>query len=866
MPDPAEENLDKDNRNSQETSGADATVFRDETVMRGDLSVSASLTGSSWRSGDFTGATGGEAETPKVLKQRFVLEERIGTGGMGSVFRSKDLRKVEARDSQPFIAVKVLNNDFRNHPEAFIALEREASKSQGLRHKNIVSIFDFDKDGDVPFITMELLEGSELADLLKSYPNGLPEDLAWTVIQGMVEGLSHAHDEGVVHADFKPGNVFVTNRQTKILDFGIARAMRLNSGGEDTDFDPSRLAALTPAYASREMLNGDNPEPRDDLFSLGVVIYMVLTGHHPYGRTPANEAAKEGLKPERIKQLSRRRWRILERCLQFNRQNRPANAHEVLEGLFGKTSWQIWSLVATGVLVTVSVLAMLHDSADIQEVKLEVRQETLVDAQLARIAGLLRDPQFDPAWERLLFSEVQTLRTFSPDPKILSAVNNRIEEAYAGRIRNIETLEGAFAQLAASSKFGATAQAREVLHERVLVTMHDLSNQPVDDAWLALAEQMLAYAQAHFPRSTALAAARVELVAHLNLEVPRLISAGEVDLAQNAWAAFEEQVFEEEAWLDTDTAMQGAVDKAQAAEAAAVAQVRFAELEEEMAELLDVSCLRLDVGLLKNRMDVIRAAHPQHHATLLNRTGEAVGRCVTRLSAVDPDRAATLNNEARRQFGALAQLAATNVDPCAPHYLVGNGGASGRGSFCVDRLSEFDQGPKLVVVPGTDAFAKFAVSRTEVSWREFNAFCEATGQCAPGGDERMPVTGVSVELVEEYATWLSELAGFTYRLPTAEEWIYVARGTDDPNRNCRIELGGVSRGDGPLAAASGAANPFGLVNVLGNVQEMVRNGESYDALGGAYSDPLEQCSVDSRREVRLAGDRRTGFRLVREVS
>ena len=99
------------------------TVFRrDMTVMRDDVSVTTDpTTHSSWRSGDVLVGDPGEAEAPKVLKQRFVLEERIGSGGMGSVFRAKDLRKVEARGHQPFLAVKVLNNDFRHHPEAFIA-------------------------------------------------------------------------------------------------------------------------------------------------------------------------------------------------------------------------------------------------------------------------------------------------------------------------------------------------------------------------------------------------------------------------------------------------------------------------------------------------------------------------------------------------------------------------------------------------------------------------------------------------------------------------------------------------------------------------------------------------------------------------
>ena len=326
---------------------SEVTVFRDPTLLRDadSVSISESAT-SSWRNleGQVTEDAG--AVTPRVLKQRFVLEERIGAGGMGTVYRAKDLRKVEARDSRPFIAVKVLNNDFRQHPEAFIALEREASKSQGLRHSNIVSIFDFDKDSDIPFITMELLEGTELAELLRAYPNGLPQEQAWQIIEGMVKGLAHAHEEGVVHADFKPGNVFVTKRSAKILDFGIARAMRMNHAGEDTDFDPARLAALTPAYASREMLNGDNPEPRDDLYSLGVVMYMILSGHHPYGRLPAHEAAQENLKPERIKSLSSRRWRVLQQCLQFNRQARPDSAQDVFEALFGKSVWHRWGIAA----------------------------------------------------------------------------------------------------------------------------------------------------------------------------------------------------------------------------------------------------------------------------------------------------------------------------------------------------------------------------------------------------------------------------------------------------------------------------------------------------------------------------------------
>jgi serine/threonine protein kinase len=309
------------------------------------------------RTAGAAGAGRGDADPPRVLKQRFVLDEKLGSGGMGTVFRAKDLRKVEARDSNPFVAVKVLNNDFRQHPEAFITLQREAAKSQALAHRCIVSIHDFDKDGDVPFIIMELLDGRELSLVLSDYPTGLPDDMAWSIIRCLCEGLEHAHDAGLVHADFKPQNVFVApSHAAKILDFGIARAVQVNQAqGEETVFDPSRLAALTPAYASPEMLDGREAEIPDDVFSLGVVIYQILAGRHPFGRLPANEAAAQGLAPERPRRLSRRRWRVLQRCLAFERGRRPASVGEVKRILFQPSPWRSRTSLLMMLAVTVAV-------------------------------------------------------------------------------------------------------------------------------------------------------------------------------------------------------------------------------------------------------------------------------------------------------------------------------------------------------------------------------------------------------------------------------------------------------------------------------------------------------------------------------
>jgi serine/threonine protein kinase len=274
------------------------------------------------------GGGSAQATAPRILKQRFVLEERLGSGGMGSVFRARDLRKVEAGDRRPWVAIKVLNNDFRAHPEAIVALQREAARSQALVHPNIVSIFDFDKEGDLPFIIMELLEGHELAALLGVYPTGLPIDAARIVITTLCAALAHAHGRGLVHADLKPGNVFVgADYQAKLLDFGLARAVASGRRGREFGpFDENRFGALTPAYASPEMLAGEPAVPQDDIYALGVVVYLVLTGQHPFDRLPADAAAARGLQPTRPRGLNWRQWRVLRRCLEFRRASRPDSA------------------------------------------------------------------------------------------------------------------------------------------------------------------------------------------------------------------------------------------------------------------------------------------------------------------------------------------------------------------------------------------------------------------------------------------------------------------------------------------------------------------------------------------------------------
>ena len=261
----------------------------------------------------------------ETLNGRFVLEECIGFGGMGTVYKALDLRKLEASDRKPYIAIKVLNVQFRGHPKSLIALQREARKAQALAHPNIVSVYDFDRDGPMVYITMEYLPGKPLSQVLRApgFP-GLPYAQVLPIVAGMGKALAYAHERGFVHCDFKPGNVILTDAGTvKVIDFGIARVFQKTEADVDvTVFDPGSLGALTPAYASPEMLEQREPDPRDDIYALACITYELLTGHHPFNRLSSAQARGTGMKPQRPPNLGRAQWQALKCALALERDAR----------------------------------------------------------------------------------------------------------------------------------------------------------------------------------------------------------------------------------------------------------------------------------------------------------------------------------------------------------------------------------------------------------------------------------------------------------------------------------------------------------------------------------------------------------------
>lgn len=280
-----------------------------------------------------TGKVDAVLKVGSLIGGRYELQSQLGSGGMGQVFKARDRLRAEAQDRDPHIALKILSDEFKHHPDSMIAMQREAKRAQTLSHPNVINVHDFFRDGPHLYLTMELLEGKPLDELLKTdYWGGLHFDKAWLIIEGVCNALEYGHMKGIVHSDIKPANIFICDDGTvKVLDLGIARPIPLANvpDSEQTTFDPGkRLGSLTPAYASLEMWFQDTPDPRDDIYALSCVSYMLLTGVHPFKGKSAKRASEDELIPERIDSLSRGQWSALSGGLEFQRGDRIKSVKE----------------------------------------------------------------------------------------------------------------------------------------------------------------------------------------------------------------------------------------------------------------------------------------------------------------------------------------------------------------------------------------------------------------------------------------------------------------------------------------------------------------------------------------------------------
>lgn len=840
-----------------------------------------------------------------ILKGRFVLESIVGYGGMGVVFKARDLRKEEANDRDPYVAIKILNDEFRHHPESLTVLQRESRKAQHLAHPNIVTVHDFDRDEATVYMTMEFLTGESLASITKNDTfTGMPLAEAYPLIEGLGRALGYAHAKRVVHSDFTPSNCFLTsNGVVKILDFGIARAAKLpdDQGSDVTHFDPGTLGALTLAYASCEMIEGEEPDARDDIYAFGCVVYELLTGRHPFDKKSAVEARDNNLLPMPVKNLNRRQWRALQKALAFSRGERCPNVeefvHELKEHKFNKTKMAV-GLAATVMLVVAAGVLVPNYQQGRQVDRLVAALSSGVDTDIA--AALMEYQSLDATAQGTVLQQARDPLLDYYVGRIDSAVDAKQgRDDYPEAERLLVEAEKYFQDSAILRGLAVTLKGGKdnLLYSAELNSL--LASPQLDDDWNAALKSLFNDLDRVVPESDTTVSDARSQVAGLY-----------VNLAQETRE--QERYTEAERLLAEASGFQPELETLLAEQEALAAARRAVQIENtERIRIANIQDLRQtfltaanadDLNMARRTLETLRGELPVDDPFLLTTAPEALGGAYLRLAQGRYDRSdldgaeetARLGQAELAQMGViespvtaaladliveipLARLAANPQEP-VPETPVYNGkpctanlagfGSSGTRGLCFDMLDAEIEGPTLVVIPpGENLLAPFAIGKYEVSVGDWNAYCRLSGQC----EERvgvsvdgLPATNILVVEARNYATWLSGLTNAVYRLPTSDEWEYAASATGVRTRtddNCLSSI----RGGSPRDVKQGLANAWGLTNFLGNAQEWVITSSGTEVRGGSYRDRLALCSVEFAKMHSGDSDAVTGFRLVREL-
>lgn len=215
-----------------------------------------------------------------VLNNRYQLEQRLGTGGMAVVYKARDLNL-----ERP-VAIKILRENLSHDPEFRERFRQEARAAGNLSHPNIVTVHDFGLDSGRLFIVMEHVPGTDLKSLLRRERLTVHEALP-LIVQACA-GVGYAHRAGLVHCDIKPHNMLITpDKRLKVTDFGVARALASIQPEERSD-----VIWGSPQYFAPEQATGGPPSPASDVYSLGVVLFEMLTGRLPFTADSAAELAR----------------------------------------------------------------------------------------------------------------------------------------------------------------------------------------------------------------------------------------------------------------------------------------------------------------------------------------------------------------------------------------------------------------------------------------------------------------------------------------------------------------------------------------------------------------------------------------------
>lgn len=273
-------------------------------------------------------------ELPEVLGGRYKIEGLLGVGGMGAVYRARDLLREQFGDHEPYVALKTLSDDFAEYPDADALLYSEFALTARLNHPHVVRLFGFEVD--VPsqraFLTLELLKGLTLDQLLSERPEGLPWSELREIAIALLDALSYSHSLGVLHGDLKPSNVMLAKSGLRLFDYGLGQSVEGLLPGLPR-LCRSRFTAWTPRYAALELLDGAPLSAASDVYAVACVLYELASGRHPFSRQSAQQAKAMDLDKQlhRPERLPAHCWPALRTALAFDEAQRSISYAQLLE-------------------------------------------------------------------------------------------------------------------------------------------------------------------------------------------------------------------------------------------------------------------------------------------------------------------------------------------------------------------------------------------------------------------------------------------------------------------------------------------------------------------------------------------------------
>lgn len=320
--------------------GAAVDLANTPTVSRVSDSARA---GNPVRATPASGSTPRYASTPKTgssapgyeanyvpgmtLLDRYRIVAPLGKGGMGEVYRAEDLRLGQS------VALKFLPASLLKSEDAVARFHREVRLARQVSHPNVCRVFDVGEADGQTFLSMEYVDGEDLASLMRRIGR-LPADKALDIARQLCAGLAAAHEHGIVHCDLKPANIMLDGRgRVRITDFGLAAI--------SFEADASDARAGTPAYMSPEQISGGEITPQSDLYSIGLVLYEVFTGKRPFDAKTFDEMVRQRekstptLPSQYVKEIDPLVERVIMRCLERDPSKRPASALQVAAALPG---------------------------------------------------------------------------------------------------------------------------------------------------------------------------------------------------------------------------------------------------------------------------------------------------------------------------------------------------------------------------------------------------------------------------------------------------------------------------------------------------------------------------------------------------